>query len=188
VRLTTVLHTVSVTQAVHRLHDKHRHRASRRQTKVSPVTYSREELAAAHDHLIALSVAAQGNGQWDDYCELFTENALYIEHFLGIYHGRDEIKQWLIPAMTAWPQMRFPVQWRTFDEEEGLVVFAVGNDMPDVDGNGPYSVPSWTLLQYAGNNQWSREEDIYNPDAMLKMLSRWCDAAGVSFPAPEIHG
>jgi hypothetical protein len=47
---------------------------------------------------------------------------------------------------------------------------------------------SRTLLQYAGNNQWSREEDIYNPDAMLKMLSRWCDAAGVSFPAPEIHG
>ena len=102
--------------------------------KVSPVTYSREELAAAHDHLIALSVAAQGNGQWDDYCELFTEDALYIEHFLGTYRGRDEIKQWLIPAMTAWPQMRFPVQWRTFDEEEGLVVFAVGNDMPDVDG------------------------------------------------------
>ena len=90
--------------------------------KVSPVTYSREELAAAHDHLIALSVAAQASGQWDDYCELFTEDALYIEHFLGTYHGRDEIKQWLIPAMTAWPQMRFPVQWRTFNEEEGLVV------------------------------------------------------------------
>jgi SnoaL-like domain len=156
--------------------------------KVSPVTYSREELAAAHDHLIALSVAAQGNGQWDDYCDLFTEDALYIEHFLGTYHGREEIRQWLIPAMTAWPQMRFPVLWRTFNEEDGLVVFAVGNDMPDVDGNGPYSVPSWTLLEYAGDNQWSREEDIYNPDAMLKMLSRWCDAAGVSFPAPEIHG
>jgi hypothetical protein len=155
--------------------------------EVSPMTYSREELAAAHDHLIALSVAAQGSGQWDEYCELFTEDALYVEHFLGTYHGRDEIKQWLIPAMTAWPQMRFPVQWRTFNEEDGLVVFAVGNDMPDVDGNGPYSVPSWTLLEYAGNNQWSREEDIYNPDAMLKMLSRWCDAAGVPFPAPEIH-
>jgi hypothetical protein len=67
---------------------------------------------------------------------------------------------------------------------DGLVV-AVGNDMPDVDGNGPHSVPSWTLLEYAG--KWSREENIYNPDAMLKMLSRWCDAAGVPFPAPEIH-
>src|ERR1700742_1875150 len=98
---------------------------------VSPVTYSREELAAAHDHLIALSVAAQVSGQWNDYCELFTEDALDIEHFLGTYHGRDEIKQWIIPAITAWPQMWFPVQWRTFDEEKGLVVFAVGNDMPD---------------------------------------------------------
>jgi hypothetical protein len=86
-------------------------------------------------------------------------------------------------AMTAWPQMRFPVQWRTFDEENGLVVFAVGNDMPDVDVNGPYIVQSWTLLEYAGDNQWSREEDIYNPDAMLRMLGRWCEAAGVSFPS-----
>jgi hypothetical protein len=61
------------------------------------------------------------------------------------------------------------------------------NDMPDVDGKGPYSVPSWTLFEYAGNNRWSREEDIYNPDAMLKMLGRWCDAAGVPFPAPDIQ-
>ena len=39
--------------------------------------------------------------------------------------------------MLAWPQMRFPRALRTFDEDKGLVVFAVGNDMPDVDGNGP---------------------------------------------------
>ncbi len=26
-------------------------------------------------------------------------------------------------------------------------------------------------------------EDIYNPDTMLTMLSRWCDAAGIPFPA-----
>jgi hypothetical protein len=64
-------------------------------------------------------------------------------------------------------------------------VLAVGNDMPDVDGNGPYSVPSWTLLEYADNNQWSREEDTYNPDAMLKMLRRWCDAQASRSPPPK---
>lgn len=140
--------------------------------KMSPVTYSREELAAADDHLIALSVAAQNSGQWDDYRELFIEDALYVEHFVVTCHGREEITQWLIPAMTAWPQMTFPVQWRTFNQEDGLVVFAVGNDMPDVDGNVPYSVPSWTLVEYAGHNQWSREEDIYNPGAMLPTRNR----------------
>jgi hypothetical protein len=151
------------------------------------VRYSREELVGAHDHFIAVSRAAQDSGQWQHYCELFTEHAVYVEHFLGTYHGREAIKQWLIPAMSAWSQMRYPLRWRTFNEDDGLVVFAVGNDMPDVDGNGPYSVESWTLLQYAGNNQWSREEDLYNPDTMLKMLGRWCDAAGVSFPAPEFR-
>ncbi|MDT5259680.1 MAG: hypothetical protein QOD10_4760 [Mycobacterium sp.] len=59
--------------------------------------------------------------------------------------------------------------------------------MPDVDGNGPYSVESWTLLEYAGGNQWSREEDIYNPDTMLKTLGRWCEAAAVPCPTREFH-
>jgi hypothetical protein len=150
--------------------------------------YSRDELAGAHDHFMAVSHAAQESGHWDDYCDLFTEDALYVEHFLGVSHGREEIKKWFIPAMLAWPQMRYPLRWRTFDEQGGLGAFAVGNDMPDVDGNGPYSVESWTLLEYAGNNQWRREEDIYNPETMLTMLSRWCDAAGVPFPAPEFNG
>ena len=150
--------------------------------------YSRDELVAAHDHFMGVSRSAQENGDWEDYCDLFTEDAIYVEHFLGISHGREEIKKWFIPAMLAWPQMRYPLLWRTVDEQRGLVVFGVGNDMPDVDGNGPYSVDSWTLLEYAGNNQWSREEDIYNPDTMLKMLGRWCEAAGIEFPvSPELQ-
>jgi ketosteroid isomerase-like protein len=149
--------------------------------------FSHQELVEAHDHFMAMSQAAQQSGEWESYLGLFTEDALYIEHSLGTFHGRDEIRKWFIPAMTAWAQMSFPLQWRTFDEENGLVVFGVGNDLPDVDGNGPYSVDSWTLLQYAGNHQWCREEDIYNPDTMLTMLSRWCDAAGIPFPAVEFE-
>lgn len=134
---------------------------------------------------MGLSEAAQKSGDWEEYCDLFTEDAVYVEHFLGTSHGRGEIKRWFIPAMSAWTQMSYPLLWRTFDEQQGLVAFAVGNNLPDVDGNGPYSVDSWSLLEYAGNNQWAREEDIYNPETMLSMLSRWCDAAGVPFPAPE---
>ena len=57
------------------------------------MSYSREELVAAHDHFIAVSRGAQDSGQWEQYCDLFTEDAVYVEHFLGTYHGRDEIKQ-----------------------------------------------------------------------------------------------
>jgi hypothetical protein len=76
---------------------------------------------------------------------------------------------------------------RSFDEDAGLVVFGVGNEMPDVNGTGLYSGDSWTLLKYAGNNQWSREVDIDNPDAMLTMLQGCYDAAGLPFPEPELH-
>jgi hypothetical protein len=147
--------------------------------------FTHGELVAAHDYFMALSQAAQENGTWEKYCDLFTEDALYIEHSLGTFHGRAEIKRWLIPAMAAWSHMSFPLQWRTFDDERGLVVFGVGNELPDVDGNGPYSVDSWTLLEYAGNNQWSREEDIYNPNTLLEMMARWCEVAGVPFPGSD---
>jgi hypothetical protein len=54
--------------------------------------------------------------------------------------------------------------------------------MPDVDGNGPHSVESWSLVEYAGNNQWSREKDIYDPETML---TRRCHATAVTFVVPE---
>ena len=44
-----------------------------------------------------------------------------------------------------------------------------------------YSTTNWSMITYAGNSQWSREEDIYNPAHFGSLLTDWqaaTDAAG----------
>jgi hypothetical protein len=57
----------------------------------------------------------------EDYCDLFTEDAVDVKHFLCTSHGRQEIKEWFIPAMSTWTEMSYPLQRRTFDQQEGLL-------------------------------------------------------------------
>ena len=83
-----------------------------------------------------------------------------------------------------------PVPWYLVDEERGWVVCEWRNRMRD-PGNGEISEEkNYTRLKYAGNMQWSFEEDIYNPLRMRTMISLWlhtrdkCAAQGLAMPDP----
>ena len=39
-----------------------------------------------------------------------------------------------------------------------------------------YQEINWTMLHYAGNGQWSYEEDIYNPNEFGLMVGRYLKA------------
>ena len=54
--------------------------------------------------------------------------------------------------------------------------------MPDLGDGREYSTTNWSMIDYAGNGQWSREEDIYNPAHFGTLLTEWQrakDAAGI---------
>jgi SnoaL-like domain len=142
--------------------------------------FSRAELEAAHDRYVARSDHCAASGDWRPYGDQFTEDARYVEHFLGTFEGREAITEWITAAMATYPEMRFPQEWRMFDEERGQVLFAAWNELPDIDGNGPYRVISWSLIDYAGNDQWSRQEDLYEAQTMVDMTLRWSAARDAS--------
>ena len=50
-----------------------------------------------------------------------------------------------------------------FDDENGRVVSCTRTHMPDLGDGREYSTTNWSMIDHAGNGQWSREEDIYNP-------------------------
>jgi hypothetical protein len=135
--------------------------------------FSREELEQAHDRYVARSDRCAETGDWAPYGDQFTEDAVYVEHFLGTFHGRDAIRAWITESMKAYPEMRFPQVRRMFDEERRQVLFAAWNELPDIDGNGPYRIISWSLIDYAGDDRWSRQEDLYDSAAMVAMISRY---------------
>ena len=141
------------------------------------MNFTRTELEAAHDRYVARSDRCCETGDWTPYGEQFTDDALYVEHFMGTFHGREEITKWIVESMgSTTGDWSFPQEWRMFDEERGQVLFAAWNELRDVDGNGPYRFISWSLIDYAGDDTWSRQEDLYDTGAMTQVLTRWAEA------------
>ena len=42
-------------------------------------------------------------GEWREWADLFTEDARYLEHTFGEFHGREEIYDWISSTMAEWP-------------------------------------------------------------------------------------
>ena len=43
---------------------------------------------------------------WDAWADLFTEDALYVEHVLGNMNGREQIRAWIRPITWSRSSMR----------------------------------------------------------------------------------
>ena len=96
----------------------------------------------------------------------------------GRFGGREAIRRWITTTM-AQPvndQMQFfPIEWYVIDDERGWVVCQVWNRMVDPGDGSIHQEYNFTLLKYAGANQWSYEEDIYNPAGFGTMVQGWLE-------------
>ena len=48
--------------------------------------------------------------------------------------------------------------------------------MQDIGDGQLHQAINWSLLKYAGDNQWSYEEDIYNVSEFADMIKGYLDA------------
>ena len=93
------------------------------------------------------------------------------------FNGRAEIKDWIVGVMQPFPEMDFPTHWYGIDGNR--VVFIAGNRLPDpTGGDTTYEFPACVVLHYAGDDQWSYEEDCYNPDEAPQVVTDWIAAGG----------
>jgi hypothetical protein len=143
--------------------------------------WSRAELQAAHDNFIAVANDCADRREWRAWADLFTEDAHYLEHTFGEFHGREEIYAWITSTMAQWPNSdmtAFPHEWCVCDEERGWWVCRILNRMADPGDGGCYEEPNLTVLHYAGNMLFSYEEDVYNPAKFGPMIQAWMAAGG----------
>lgn len=140
----------------------------------------RAELEAAFlDYQRTVEDIAQ-SGEWSRFADLFTEDAAYVEHAFGTFEGREQIRAWIIKTMTTFPgnQMTgFPVTWALLDPDQSRVVCEINNPMRDPGDGSRHSATNITILDYAGDGLWSREEDVYNPQRFADMTRDWSRVA-----------
>ena len=141
--------------------------------------FSRSELEDAYAHYLATCERAAGDWNWNLYAEMFTPDAHYVETHFGEFHGREEIRKWIVGTMDTPPydEMRlYPHEWVSIDEANGWVICSIWNQMTDPGDGREYKEINWSKCVYAGGNQWSFQEDIYNPVRFGKMIRQWSDA------------
>jgi hypothetical protein len=141
--------------------------------------FTREELQDAWANYQDVANRAVEQWDWTEWANLFTEDAEYVEHSEGNFHGRQEIYDWVTGIMTN-AEVRiwagFPVRWAVIDEDKGRVVCCFINRAKDPGDGATYEVDNWSLITYAGNGKWSAQEDIYNRAEFDVLLKAWAEA------------
>jgi hypothetical protein len=98
---------------------------------------------------------------WEAWADLFTDDAHYVEHVLGSMQGRDEIKQWIVKIMDDYSELYTVYEWHMVDGNRVVVYMQNRRDDPD-PSLPPIDFPGVTILDYAGDGKWSREEDYWS--------------------------
>ena len=135
--------------------------------------FPREEIHAAWQRRMAL----QDADDWDGFGNTFTEDAVYHEHHYGVFRGRARILEWLVPVMEYCKGWSYPVEWVCIDGNR--VVHKWMNRLPGQRADGSYyEFAGITAMEYAGNGQFSFQEDIYNRFETDKVIEEWKAATG----------
>lgn len=142
--------------------------------------FTKQELEDALANYQKLARESWEKGDWTIFPQVFTEDAIYIEHAFGTFRGRKAITEWLVRCQAPFPNdMVFPLGWKVFDYDRGWVVMEVYNrliipEKPDLY----FDLMNWSRLEYAGNGLFKVQEDIYNPLKMREIFDQWIAAGG----------
>src|SRR5947199_9103153 len=67
--------------------------------------HNRDEVEEAFRHYIRTGAVLE---DWEAWADLFTDDAVYIEHVLGTMAARAQINPWITQIMAAYPEL-YPV-------------------------------------------------------------------------------
>jgi hypothetical protein len=142
--------------------------------------FSAAEITEAYAAMHVRVQEHASSGDWGDFCLNFTEDAEYVEHAYGTFRGRAAIRDWSVATMTSFPgsvMTGFPLAWQVVDEPTSRVLCEVRNLMPDPGDGSLHEESNITIMTYAGDGMFSREEDVYNPMRFAAMTVRWARVA-----------
>jgi hypothetical protein len=145
--------------------------------------FPRAEVEAAYRAFVAAGDA----GDWDLWADLHSVDCEWHECNYGVIAGRDAIKAKINELMAPVPMMQFPVEWVIIDGNR--VAYYPWQVMPDpAGGDAVFRFGCVTILEYAGNGEFSRQDDMYNPVEGERVIRAWMQAGGTFPVAPNSLG
>lgn len=136
--------------------------------------FDRDEIEAA---FAEYRRRAEEQEDWAHWAELFTDDAVYTEHHLGTFVGREAISEWIVSCMADYSAMTTWIDWHQIEGDQ--IGFYVWNNLPDPTGEGrPFQFPNTTILRYAGDGKFDKQDDFYNPADAERVFTDWIAAGG----------
>ncbi len=136
--------------------------------------YTRDEIEAAWAEYQKRGVQEH---DWPGWADMFTDDARYEEHNLGVFEGKAAIKTFIVDIMKEYAAMTLWIEWSIIDGDR--IGFYIWNNLPDPTGTGKrYGFPNTTFLQYGGNGKFSFEADYYNPADAERVFREWLTDGG----------
>ena len=142
--------------------------------------FSRGELADAFGKFEETVARAAETRDWEAWVAQYTPDVEYVEHAAGTMRGREQVRDWIQRTMTTFPgshMIAFPSLWSVIDESTGRIICELDNPMKDPGDGTVISATNISIVTYAGDGQWRRQEDIYNPLRFLRAGLKWCQKA-----------
>jgi hypothetical protein len=147
---------------------------------VTSKTFTRDELAAAFEKFEATVDRAAQTRDWDPWVAQYAPDIEYVEHAAGTMRGREAVRGWIWQTMESFPgshMTSFPALWSVIDEPTGRIICELDNPMRDPGDGTIISATNISIITYAGDGLWRRQEDIYNPLRFVSATMKWCRKA-----------
>ena len=141
--------------------------------------WSREELEEAFRTYWRTGAVGE---RWEEWSDLFTEDADYHERILGSLKGRKVIREWIVPIMEQYGELYTAYEWHTVDPELGKAIVYMQNRRDHPSGRGIIDFPGITILDYAGGGKWRQEEDYWALPASRQALKEYQEACAKHDP------
>jgi hypothetical protein len=135
--------------------------------------FGREELEGAFRHYWQTGAVGE---DWAGFAALFTPDALYLEHVLGVRRGPEEIRAWLEPTMERYCELYTVYEWHMVDPEAERIVVYMQNRRDHPSGKGAIDFAGLTILHYAGDGRFDFEEDFWAVPAAQKAFKDYAAA------------
>jgi ketosteroid isomerase-like protein len=147
---------------------------------VSGRTFTRAELVDAFAVFEQTVDRAARTRDWDPWVDQYTDDVVYVEHAAGTMRGKEQVRPWIWKTMESFPgnyMTSFPSLWTVVDEATGRVLCELDNPMRDPGDGTRISATNISIVTYAGDGKWSRQEDVYNPLRFVTAAMKWCATA-----------